>query len=148
MIKMFGTTIQIGDADLGGTPAYTTIATARKISGIKKTNVMDEVTHNASPGGYEDHAPTLKQLGSVTFEIIYSLSEATHNAASGGLMHAFDNQTLLAYKLAAAGGFPALTFEGYVEDYDLKTDDEKQIVKGTVTLKPVSRNAAPSIAYA
>ena len=77
----FGTQFQIDD----GAGNFTTVAQVLDIDGPAESVDLEETTNQQSPGGYEEHIPTIKRSGELTFDVLYDPSHATHAATGSGL---------------------------------------------------------------
>lgn len=131
----FGATFNIGDGNMGSTPSYTAIAQVQSVNGFEISQVMTDVTAHDSTGGYREKIPTgLFEVGDVELELIFDITEGTHDNASGGLTHALLNKTELAYQIVLPDtSDTTFTFDAYVSKVGWGSPQEDAI-KATVTL--------------
>lgn len=131
----FGVTFGIGDGPLSGTPTYGNIAQVTKWNGISSEAVMAEVTNHGSTGGREEFVPSGKfKTGEIELELAWDKTAATHTNASGGLLHAHLNKTLLAYKFTLPDAAYWVT-DAYVSKFEHMSEQEDAI-RAKVTLRP------------
>ncbi len=141
--QSYGASFSIGSAALSGTPTYTAVAQVRSIGEYSVSQIMADVTNHASTGGYREKFPTgIFEVDDVEVELIYDPATATHDNASGGLMHALLNKTLLAYKIQFNDTSSTnWTFDAYVSNTtDVVDNGEDALVQNvtlTVTGQPV-----------
>lgn len=104
----YGSLLQMGD---GATPTeiFTTIAGVKDISGPAMSRDLEEVTSHSSPNGYEEHVPTIKRSGEVTFDLNFDPANATHGTAATGLAGKVDADDPTNYRLV----FPRIGTTGY-----------------------------------
>lgn len=80
-IRAQGTLLQIGD---GGSPEnFTTVAEVLDLEGPALATSTIDVTHQSSPGDYDEWIAGPKTGGNVTFEVNYNPQDGTHNASTG-----------------------------------------------------------------
>lgn len=133
--KSFGTQFQIGSAALSGSPTYTTIAQVKSIGDWETEKEMADVTHHSSTNGWREKFPNgIGSVSDIDITIAYDASEATHDNAAGGLMHAHLNETKLAYKIIFPdSGSTTWTFEAYVSKIGTPIDTGEAELQQTVT---------------
>lgn len=131
----FGVAVYIGDGDVSSTPDYTLIAQLEDIGGVKVNSIIDEITAHDSPGGFREKLPTgLFDMDDLPLTLVHDMSEATQSNASGGIIHAMLNKTLLAWQLI----FPdsestTWTFDAYVSNYQM-TGVKDKAMRAVATL--------------
>ncbi len=78
----YGTLLQMGD---GATPTevFTTIAGVKDISGPSTSRDLEDVTSHSSEDGYEEHVPTIKRSGEVSFDLNWNPDDPTHDDVTG-----------------------------------------------------------------
>ncbi len=114
----YGSLLQMND---GGAPGvYTTIAGVKDISGPATSRDLEEVTSHTSPDGFEEHVPTIKRSGEVTFDLNFLPDNAGHGTSTGlaSKVHA-DNPTLfrLVFPRIGTNGY-RWAFEGFVTGFE------------------------------
>jgi len=135
--KAYGATLNIGNADLSGTPAYASMAGLKKIGDWEIEAEMADVTNHQSTGGYREKFPVgIFSVGDLELTISYDPAEATHDdSAIGGLMHALLNNTKLAYQIVLnVASNPTWTFEAYVSKLGTVIDTGEEELQQNVTL--------------
>lgn len=141
--KAYGTKFKIGDADLSGSPVYTTIAQVNSIGDWAIGAVMAETTHHESTAGFREKIQSgIFEVDDPEIELLYDPAQATHANSAGGIMHALLNGTKLAYQMLFPDtGATLWTFEAFVskETTVIGTGEEalKQTVTFTITGQPV-----------
>jgi predicted secreted protein len=132
----FGVTFNIGDGAVASSPTYTAIASVKTWNGVEIASIMSEVTAHDSPGGYREHIPSgLFEVTDIELGLAFDIGEGTHANASGGLVHAMLNKTLLAYQIVLPDtGSTTWTFDAYVQKVKMESPKEEHIM-ATVTLK-------------
>lgn len=110
-----GVTFNIGDGDMDSSPSYTPIANVKSFNGVDSSLVMDDITAHDSTGGYREKLPSgILEMANIELVLAFDISEATHDNASGGLVHAHLNETLLAYQIIFPDtGTTTWTFDAY-----------------------------------
>lgn len=139
----YGTVLKIGNGADPGTATFTTIAQVTKIGNVVLESMFSEyVLHGGS--GFEESIPTTQKIGDIDLELGLDTSLATHTeAATTGLIDAWENKTKLAYQLVLSdGGALDVKFVAHVAKVDINPDPEKHVL-GKVTLKPTG---GPTIA--
>jgi len=99
-LDTFGTTLT-----LNGVP----IVQMQDISGPEISRDTEDITNHSSPSQWEEHLPTIKRSGNVTFPLIYIPGNAAHEA----FFTALDDGSLDAYALRAPDN-SGWDFSGYV----------------------------------
>jgi predicted secreted protein len=137
----FGVTVSIGDGPVSETPSYTEIAQLEDIGGVKVNSIIDEITAHDSPGGFREKIPTgLFDVDDLPLTLIHDMSEATQSNASGGIIHAMLNKTLLAWKIVFPDSASTTwTFDAYVANYQMtgvKDKSMRAVATLTVTGEP------------
>lgn len=81
-ISSFGTFLKKGD---GGSPTevFATIAEVGDIEGPDMSLATEEVTHQGSPGGWDEYVGTILSGGEISFPINYYPSDSTHDMVTG-----------------------------------------------------------------
>lgn len=128
-----GTLVKIGD---GGSPEnFTTIAEVKgDITGPGKTWDEADVTNHSSPNRTEEIIVTIKRLGTVTFDVNFLPTNATHNAVTG-LQADRDNGTKRNFQLVAPdGSSTTYNFTAYVKEFT-PTWSMTGAVSASVTLR-------------
>lgn len=135
-VEAFGTTIQIGDGILTTTPTYTTIGQVKELEIGAIAHTMADVTHHSSTGGAFEQIPSGKREEvEITMTLVYDPDLATHTNSSGGLYHAMNNKTPLAYKINFTDNTPAnLTFDAYVKSFQPTVGDGSEALMAEVIL--------------
>ena len=134
-IWAIGTLLKIGD---GGTPTevFTTIGEITNITGPGVTLDTIEVTNHSSPGGCEEHIPSVLRTGEVTFDINFVPGSPTQSFATGLIGDAV-SRTLRNFELL----FPNLVkweFAGYVIGFEPDAPFDGKL-GASVTVKPVGQ---------
>lgn len=134
--KAYGAAVQIGDADLSGTPTYTNIAGLKAIGDWEIEAETADVTNHQSTSGHREHLPTgIYNVAELELTLSYDDTEATHANSAGGLMHALLNGTKLAYKINMAdSGSTVWTFEAYCTKLGTIIDTGEEELQQSVTL--------------
>jgi len=132
----FGIKLNIGSAPMADNPTYTLAAQVQKVGDFESSLVMAEVTGHDAVDGYEESIPSgKKKLKSLELELGLDMAQATHANSSGGLLHAHQNETLLAYQLIYPDAQQTTwTFDAYLEKFSMGAEQEKEW-KGKATLK-------------
>lgn len=128
-----GTLVKVGD---GATPEnFTTIAEVKgDIVGPGKTWDEADVTNHSSPNRTEEIIVTIKRLGTVTFDVNFLPTNATHNAVTG-LQADRDNGTKRNFQLVAPdGSSTTYSFTAYVKEFT-PTWSMTGAVSASVTLR-------------
>ncbi len=134
----FGVTFQIGSGPLSGTPTYSSIGQVKTWKGIEIEAVMSDFTHHGSAGGYQEFVPSgRKNISPIELGIAYDKSIASHTDASGGLYHALDNGSKLAYKITLPDA-TTWEFDAYVIKLTQASEQEEHIDL-TVELQPTGQ---------
>lgn len=132
----FGVGFKIGDGAVASSPSYTSIAQVESWNGMGIAAVMAEATAHDATGGYRRKKPSgLFEVDNIELGLVFDISEATHANASGGLLHAQLNKTLLAYQIVLPDtGNTTFTFDAYVQKFMI-TSVKEEVIKATVTLE-------------
>jgi len=135
--KSYGTQFQIGDDDLSGTPAYTTVAQVQSQGEFGLENEMADVTAHDSPGGYREAiANGITAQDDLELTLFFDIAQATHANSAGGLMHAMLNRTKLAYRIIYPDtSGTTWTFEGFVMNFSIPVDQGEDSLMANVTMK-------------
>lgn len=135
-----GFLLQKGD---GATPEnFTTVAEVRDIKGPSIKTDLHEVTNQSSAGGYEEHVPTIRRSGTVSFPVNLIPTDPTHNSSTGFIAD-LNNKTLRNWKLLDNDGFSSVvTFKGYVVDFE-QTMPVAGVLTGEVSIKVVGQPVFP-----
>lgn len=88
-----GTQLKI--SDMGGTPVFTAIPSAKNFDGPNMSSEEIDVTTHDSSGNYRETLPTFLDAGELSFDILFDPANAQHEA----LLDSFENKTLVDYKL-------------------------------------------------
>lgn len=130
----FGTLLQIGDG--GGTEAFTTIAEVRDITPPQLGLDTTEVTNHSSPGGWEEHIPTILRTGQVSFQANWIPAHATQSY-SAGLLKDLVNKTKRNFRIVLPAG-ATWQFAAYVNAFNgsLPVAGAKGL---SVTLRPTGQ---------
>lgn len=133
----FGVTFNIGSGALASTPTYTAIAAVESWNGVEIEAIMSEATHHGSTNGFAEHVPSGKfKQSPIELGLGFDITEETHDNASGGLIHALLNKTLLAYQMVLPDASnTTFTFDAYVSKIKWESAQEEHI-KAMVTLQP------------
>jgi len=133
----YGVTFNIGDGPLSGTPTYTPIGQVKSWNGLEIEAVLSEVTHHASPGGYDEHVPSgLMKTSEIELEIALDMAGATHANAADGLAYNFLNRVKAAYQIILPDASETTwTFDAYIQKLKMDSPIEEHVM-ATVTLKP------------
>lgn len=131
----YGTTFAIGDSSVVGSANFTNVVQVRNISGPGFSLDTADVTAHDSTGAWEEHVPTILRSGEVTLELVWDPDSATHESTSGGLMHAYANRTLLAYRIQWPDSTPTeWKFQAYVTGFEPSAPHDDALT-ASVTLK-------------
>jgi predicted secreted protein len=90
----YGVQLQVDD----GSGSFSTIAEVTSLSGPELSADTADVTHHQSPGGWEEHIPTILRSGEVSATINYLPGDSTQDASSG-LLSLLDSKTKRDYKI-------------------------------------------------
>lgn len=136
----FGVTFNIGDGPVSSTPTYTAIAQVQSFNGVEIESVMSDITAHDSTAGYDEHIPSgRKNTSEIELELTFDITQATHANAAGGLVHAFLNDTLLAYQVVFPDtGNTTWEFDAYVSKLRMESEKEEHL-KGMVTMRPTGQ---------
>lgn len=124
-----------GTALTKGAYPGTEIAQVTNISGLSiSLDTVDVTEHDGD--GWEEHIATILRSGTITLDIVYDPSEATHKNASGGLLYDMAQRVLGTWNLV----FPTtpvkyFTFSAYVTGFTPAAPVEGALT-ASVTLKP------------
>lgn len=124
-----------GTALTKGAYPGTEIAQVTNISGLSiSLDTVDVTEHDGD--GWEEHIATILRSGTITLDIVYDPSEATHKNASGGLLYDMVQRVLGTWNLV----FPTapvkyFTFSAYVTGFTPAAPVEGALT-ASVTLKP------------
>lgn len=124
-----------GTALTKGAYPGTEIAQVTNISGLSiSLDTVDVTEHDGD--GWEEHIATILRSGTITLDIVYDPSEATHKNASGGLLYDIVQRVLGTWNLV----FPTtpvkyFTFSAYVTGFTPAAPVEGALT-ASVTLKP------------
>lgn len=124
-----------GTALTRGAYPGTEIAQVTNISGLSiSLDTVDVTEHDGD--GWEEHIATILRSGTITLDIVYDPSEATHKNASGGLLYDMAQRVLGTWNLV----FPTtpvkyFTFSAYVTGFTPAAPVEGALT-ASVTLKP------------
>lgn len=134
-------------APVASPPVWVTIGNARTVS--KSGSNADEIdfTHLNSTGGYREFRAGFKDGGTISVEMHYDPTLASHTGTLG-LLGYFESQVVFLWRInfAANGWLKALTGSGYVAnpgDLDINVDGP---ITGTATVRntgPVTLAVAP-----
>ena len=135
--KTFGTVLNIGDGPVSGTPTYTAVAQVKNVGDFEISAVMADVTNHASPGGFREFIQSgIFETGELELKLVYDPAQATHANASGGLLHALLNGTLLAYQIVLPDtGSTTWTFDAYVQGVTTQIGEGEEALTQSVTLQ-------------
>ena len=117
-----GSKLQRGD---GGSPeTFTTIASAKTLSGPKADSNQIDTTTLDTAGGYETFIMGLKKPGTVQFELVWDPQDAQHR----GLLADYDGQTLRDFKIIwPDAGSETFSFSAYVKSWEPKADPKNEL---------------------
>ena len=105
----FGTLFQRGD---GATPeVFTTIAEVMDVEGPEKKVNFDDATHMESPDQYAEFIPTMKESGSVTFNVSFLPDDGTHASLNTDL----EAMTKRNFRIVLPSATKRWEFTGFVE---------------------------------
>ena len=95
-----GATLEISD---GASPeTWTAIANVKSIDGPNDTTEIIDATHLGSSGGYREKRPHLQDGGTVSAEVSFDPSHATHDEATG-ILYIKRNKLLRKYRINWSG---------------------------------------------
>jgi len=132
----FGVELKIGSAPKNSSPTFTTVAQVQKVGEFESELVMVEVTGNDANNGDEVYTPTGKKKKKVLeLQIGLDMNQVTHAHNPGGLLHAHNNETLLAYQLVYPDDLKSTwTFDAYVQKFGMGAEQEKEW-QGKISLR-------------
>ena len=114
--------------------AGTKVAEVRTISGPGITLDTTDVTSHDSTGGWEEVIATILRSGTVTFEINYVPTAATHKNAAGGLIHDMIGRISSTWTIVL-GAVTLASFTGYVTGFS-PTANHDGSLSASCTIKP------------
>lgn len=137
----FGTVLRIGSTSGSG---GTAIANVVSIDGPELTLETIDVTTHDSPSGFREFIGGLKDGGEVGLELAFDPANATHRNASGGLLHALLNRTVLEYTLVLPSS-PTVSwyFNALVTSFQTQAPIDDKL-PANVTLKITGAPTIPS----
>lgn len=127
----YGAQLQVGD---GANPEnFATVAGVKDISGPAISRDLVEVTSHDSADGYEEHVPTIRRSGEVTFDLNWDPSDATHDMTTG-LGALVDSDDATNFRLVYARIGYEWQFAGYVTNFSTGAP-VAGVHTGSVTIK-------------
>jgi hypothetical protein len=135
-LSSFGTLLKKGN---GATPeVFTTIAELTGIGGFDLSLAVEDATNMNSPGGIEEVIATLGKGDSVTFDINFVPTAATHGAATG-LVADWQNKTRRNFQMVLPdAGSTTWSFPAYVTKISVKAPVKGKL-SASVTLTPAGQ---------
>lgn len=108
----FGTTIAFGT---GTSP--TAVANVTEISGLDGDTEVIDVTAHDSGGAYREKIASFIDAGQVSLQLNFDPNNATHRAASGGILYLRDQRTIETWRVTFPGS-PThyVTFQAFVKN--------------------------------
>lgn len=136
----FGVTLNIGDGNVASSPTYTAVANVQEVNGFSSEQVMTEITHHASTGGYDEHIPSgMFRTDVIELVLGLDIAQATHANSSGGIVHAHLNETELAYQVVFPdSGSSTWTFDAYAQKINWLSPKDGHM-QMQVTLRPTGQ---------
>lgn len=138
----YGVTLARGD---GASPeVFTSVVELIDITPPSMTKDQIEATHHASPGGFREFIPGMKDGGEFTAVFNWIKSHATQGNASGGLLNDFLNQDTPRNWRISFPGSPVMTwtFRAVVTGFNPSTPiDDRMTVNATFKV-----SGAPTVA--
>lgn len=127
----FGT--QLFRKNDGGT--WDLVPEAKDFDGLEIENVMEEVTNQDSPQGFDEHVPTgAKNLSELTFDMNLLDGDVIQDA----MIADAQSGTIRTYRLVYAKGTRRIEFDGYV-----RTVGNAFAVKGTMQRNMAIKSSGP-----
>lgn len=137
-----GTLLKYEDPDNAGT--FITVAQAKDFSGPDRSVNNTDVTTHDSTNGYAENLPTIKQGGTIDFDLEFDPEDA---ASQAELTTLFEAKTVLAWYLV----FPTtnsarLEFSGHVSSIGVSApvDGSLQAPVSIQTTGKITLNSSPS----
>lgn len=107
-----------------GGEVFATIAEVTSISGPNRSREMIEVTHMESPGGYREYLPSIKDGGSVSFDLNFLPGDSSQQ----GLISDLDNGTIRNFQLIFTdASTTTYEFAGYVESFEITSSPDEAL---------------------
>lgn len=135
-VSSFGTLLQMGDG--GGPEVFTTIAEVRDISPPALSRDTDEVTHQTSPGAWEEVIATILRSGTVTFDVNWLPGDATHDTSDGLLSKLISGEKTNFKLIFPDSGTTTWAFAAIVTGF-APSGAVSGTMRGSVTLKPTGQ---------
>jgi predicted secreted protein len=138
-ISAKGTLLKVSDG--ASPPVYNTIAEIRSLSGPTfQADVLDATVHN-TPSAWRQFISGLLDGGEISMDINFIPTDATHEAASTGLLYLFQNRVQRNFQLVFPDtGNTTWTIPGIVTGFEMSADPA-DILSASVTIKV---NGAPT----
>jgi len=136
-LDAYGTLLKIGDG--GGTETFTAIAECTNISGPNLSLDLVEVTHHESTGAFKERIGTLLDGGTISLDLSFIPTAATHRDASGGLLDDMLNKTKRNFQLQFPdSGSTTWSFAAYVNAFNVTAPVEGKLgASVTITITGV-----------
>lgn len=131
---MIGKGTTLGWRDAGTADAYVNIGELKDLEVPPVEVGMEDVTTHDSANDTHEYVPTTIEPGSLSAEINYSPTLATHKNAAGGLYDSAINKRKKDFKVTYKNG-SVVTFTGYISKFGPVSAPVKGIVTAPIEIK-------------